>query len=341
MTDTLNALLASYSLTPPLTPFSIPSGINNVIVGLHTGAGDFVVKTITARTDPALLNYEVTLLRWLATQRLSFTVPAPIPTHTGDILLATSEGYKLLLPLLPGRRPDCTNGVEIEAVGAALGELHPVLARYPSTSRLDNPAYGALDQIHPRLPNPYTLTPDQLGLPAAVAVAELFAWWRAELATLRDFVNTIYIHLPKQVIHSDYGPSNTLYQDGRVTSVLDFEFAGPDVRAIDIAAGLVFSMRLWENPQPLAMATAFCRGYGHRQRLTPDEITAIPWLMRLRNATSSVWWFGRELAAGNQTSGVTRIAEMQQMVKWLNVHEQALLAILWEQVGPALNESPP
>jgi Ser/Thr protein kinase RdoA (MazF antagonist) len=46
-------------------------------------------------------------------------------------------------------------------------------------------------------------------------------------------------------------------------------------------------MRLWENPQPLVNAEAFCRGYAQKQRLTAAEIAAIPWLMRLRNA--SIW----------------------------------------------------
>lgn len=328
MTDFLTLVRTAYHLTSPVIPFTLPSGVNNAIVGLHTGSGDFVLKTLLARPDPALLDYEVTLLRWLAAQGLSFAVPAPVSTRQGDLLLATPDGYKLLLPRLPGRLPVYTDAAEIEAVGAALGELHLALARYPKTPRLGYSSYGALDQAHPQLPNPYALTPAQVGLPNSAIYAELFTWWRAELATLRDFVNTVYLHLPQQVIHSDYAPSNTLYQAGRITAILDFEFVGPDVRAMDVAAGLVFSMRLWENPQPLVNAAAFGRGYSRHQRLTPAEIEALPWLMRLRNAFSCIWWFGRELAAGRQAIGVNRIAEMQQMVAWLATHEQALRATL-------------
>jgi Ser/Thr protein kinase RdoA (MazF antagonist) len=64
-------------------------------------------------------------------------------------------------------------------------------------------------------------------------------------------------------------------------------------------------MRLWENPQPLVNAEAFCRGYAQKQRLTAAEIAAIPWLMRLRNAASAVWWFGRQWAGRDNRFGCT------------------------------------
>jgi Ser/Thr protein kinase RdoA (MazF antagonist) len=334
MLHSLDTLLHTYKLTPPLTSFEIASGLNNAILGIHTGTGDFVLKTLATDKPPANLRYEHKLLVWLATQGLSFQTPTPVLTHKGETVVTTAGGTQLLIPYVIGERPLYTAPTQIEAMGAALAELHTVLARYPMTPRPDTTLFGLLEQTHPHLPDPYHLSAQQLGLVATAEQEELFSWWRAELANLRAFIQGPFTALPRQVIHCDYSPSNTLYANGRIVAILDFEFAGPDVRAMDLASGLVFTTRLWENPRPLCSAADFCRGYGQQQRLTAAEIEAIPWLIRVGYATSAVWWFGRGLAEGKGVYPLEKVHDMQQMVGWLADHEQPLLDILWTHLGP-------
>ena len=82
-----------------------------------------------------------------------------------------------------------------------------------------------------------------------------------------------------------------------------------------------FYMLLWENPQPLVNAEVFCSGYAQKQRLTAAKIAAMPWLMRLRNAASAIWWFGRQLAAGETIDLAARIGDLRQLVDWLKALE--------------------
>lgn len=329
MTTPLDSLLTTYDLTPPLTPFPMPGGLNNSSMGIHTGAGDFVLKTLTVHKDRAMLRYEHALLAWLATQPLSFQVPTPMPTRRGDTLVTTPTGYELLVPYVAGQRPHYTEAAQMEAMGAALAELHSVLAHYPLHPRPGMGTFGILEQTHTQLADPYHLTPSALGLAETPDYMALFAWWRNELEQLRRFIDGPFTQLPRQVIHCDYSPSNTVYNHGRITAILDFEFAGPDVRAMDLASGLVFTLRLWENAYPLQSAAAFCRGYGAVQRLTTAEIEALPWLIRLGYATSTIWWFGRGLADGQGHYPFDKLHDMQQMVDWLHHHEQELLATTW------------
>lgn len=329
MSNWIDTLLTSYALTPPITTFPMPGGLNNSSIGIHTGAGDFVLKTLHAHQDQLKLHYEHALLTWLATQPLSFQVPTPVRTYSGESMVATSSAYQLLVPYVTGERPHYTHPIQVEAMGAALAELHSVLAHYPMHPRPGMGTFGALEKTHQQLTDPYHLTPTDLGLPETAEHVELFAWWRAELAKLQTFITGPFTRLPQQVIHCDYSPSNTVYHAGRITAILDFEFAGPDVRAMDLASGLVFTLRLWENPHPLQSAADFCRGYGRQQRLTTDEIAALPWLIRLGYATSVVWWFGRGLADGQGSYPFAKVHDMQQMVEWLHHHEQELLDTAW------------
>ncbi|MCB0064230.1 MAG: phosphotransferase [Caldilineaceae bacterium] len=328
-----------YNLVPPVELFPLHSGSNNVIMGVRSQDGEYALKTIVAPHSPAELDYEQRLLRWLAGQDLPFAVPAPLPTRHGELLLRNATGSYLLMPLLPGQAPDWHEPHQMLLVGAALGALHPVLARFPHATAGIAVAYGALDRIHPLLSDPYHLTPTQLNLPSTPQTEALLHWWQAELAMLRAFIDGPYRALPHQLIHGDFLPSNTLFDadktGGRISAVLDFEFATVDARAIDLASALYFGMRFWENSLPLMNAAAFCRGYAQSQWITTEEVAAIPWLMRLRNAVSTIWWFGRQLAAGKRIEPEARIGAMQQLVSWLHSEQgEHFTTLLHKECGP-------
>lgn len=197
--------LEHYNLTPPISQFDLSnSGVNNTTVGIHTGAGDFVLKHFDVPHGIDGLSYEHDLLTWLATQSLSFAVPAPTATITGDTYYHDAEGHHALMPLLEGHRPDHKNPVQIEAVGAALGELHTALSQYPTTPRPYMATFADLSNIHPRIPHPESLTSTDLGWPQTESATKLCAWWRNEFETLSIFLIETYPTLPTQVIHGDF-----------------------------------------------------------------------------------------------------------------------------------------
>lgn len=322
-------LLTAYRLKSPLTTFPLSNGSNNRVIGIRSGDlaqgyDEFVLKSITAPHHLAALQHEQRLLHWLAMQSLPFNVPAPLPTRSGELILHDEADYHILMPRLPGEKPDWHDPKQIALVGRALGALHPVLARYLHGTDDALFPLGALAQIHPLIPAPDELTTKQLKLQSTTETETQLKWWRAELATVRSFIDGPYQRVPRQLIHSDFSHSNTLYMKdetgdvgGWISAVLDFEFASPDARAMDLASGLYFCMRIWENPEPLINAEAFCRGYAQQQQLTAAEIAAIPWLMRLRNVASAIWWLGRQLTAGTPVDMTERIRDLQHFVDWL------------------------
>jgi homoserine kinase type II len=151
------------------------------------------------------------------------------------------------------------------------------------------------------------------------------------LGALRAFVEGQYRALPRQMIHGDFGPVNTLFHAGRLAAILDFESAGPDVRALDVAAGLEFSMRVWEYVEPWEAARAFCRGYTRRVRLTDREIEALPGLIRPRDAVSVVWRAGQ--AVGDGRPALEGIERMCVVARWLEAHGPRLMDIAAQEVA--------
>lgn len=328
----LAPLLAAYDLKPPVEAFSLPrAGTNNRTIGVHTGAGDFVWKIYRTYDDAAPLRREARLLAWLDRQQLPFAVPAPVAGRTGDVSHRVAGGWQMLFTFLPGARPDDRNMAQIVAAGAALAELHRALARYPAEQSSDFATYDNLNQIHPAIPIPEALTPDQFGLPDEPSSERAIDWWRGHIRDLRAFLAGPYQALPHQLIHGDFALGNTLFHQNRLSALLDFEFVSRGARALDLASGLEFALRYWDVVEPDALwsvAAAFCGGYASRERLMPAEIAAIPWLIRLRDTVSALWHTGQALARGRGDRARDSFERLRITDRWLADHGAELTATI-------------
>jgi Ser/Thr protein kinase RdoA (MazF antagonist) len=107
-------------------------------------------------------------------------------------------------------------------------------------------------------------------------------------------------------------------------ALLDFEFAAPDARALDLAAALRSLLRSQIVPESSSLAKALVRGYRRHVALTGGEIDTIPTLIRLSSAVSTIWWLGRALAAGDTGPVMGRLLRARQLALSLEQHAAVL-----------------
>ena len=169
-------------------------------------------------------------------------------------------------------------------------------------------------------------------MPDTDANNEALRWWRAEAAQLQTVVDGPYRELPWQMCHNDLAPANVLVEAGRVSAILDFEFATPAPRALDVAMGLRMTMRVWENPEPWDRVRRFYCGYRRWLPLLDAEIRALPGLIRLRGAITVLWWLGRQSAADDPLVALDRIGYLRNFVHWLERYEQAFVEVLLREM---------
>lgn len=321
-------MLESYSFAPPVEVFPFPqSGRNNTLYGIRTGNGSFIQKIYQCpgSDDLPSIRYEHALLNTVANSEVSFYVPQPIPDNNGEILHHCPDGWSIVYPWFPGRRLNPCDLDEVALLGDTIGQLHVALQHYPIEPRPGRPMFTTFFDFPTPKHDPFTLTPQQLRIADDAHSRDLLSWWRDEAKRLHAFVQITYRTLPWQTCHNDVSPNNVLIDDGRVSTVLDFEFATPAARALDVAMGLRMTMRVWENPEPWESIYAFFRSYSPWIQLTEAELQALPTLIRLRNVMGLLWWLGRDL---EHEWILTLIGYHQNYVHWLAQHESQFLDVI-------------
>jgi homoserine kinase type II len=335
-------LLDSWELPGPAVAEPASHGTNNATWLVRTTQGSYVLRLYQNTADPARVAYEHELLLRLSRVPLPFAVPVPVAARSGRTLVPVVSGARhvpaatsgpaagaalaALFPRIPGAQPPRT-AATAALCGATLAELDGALSQISNLEEPSTPTHGDVERIHPQVPDPLTL-PESLALSAGAA-----AHLSRLMAVAVDQAPGLYRHLPRQIIHSDFGPGNTLVANGRITGVLDFEFAAPDLRAMDVAVGLLHTAILGAPlSQVWGVLESFARAYGQRLPLSSPEVHALPALIRLRLVVSVVHRAGRwrqGLAADSAV--LDRVTWALETDSWLSANGDRLvdMALAW------------
>lgn len=333
----LDALLEAWPVAAPRTFAPATGGWNNGTWRVDSPDGTFFLRSYTNTNDAARVAYEHALLTHLGAMSLPFRVPVPVPTRAGDTVLAMNGGLAALSSRVPGTHPTRQHPAHAKAAGRALGVLDAALATL-DLGPSPHPMYGDLAAIHPLVPDPFAV------LDAVPLDRERRARFAALLHATLDAVPVLYHDLPVQIIHGDYGVGNVLLVGEQASGVLDFEFAGPDLRAMDFASGLYYHVLgdgIGAGNVRVEVVEAFVRGYVAATRLRDDELHALPQLLLLLRITGQMHWTGRFLAGLARVADVTvRLDDTLRLADWLAAHGDNFVMRLaeWQRETPYLGQ---
>ncbi|MCX6020042.1 MAG: phosphotransferase, partial [Chloroflexi bacterium] len=274
-------------------------GYNNFLFGVRPCTGAPITNVLRVygnHSSARHIEHELAALLQLQRQKLPFSVPTPEITRRGEICATTitAEGQRLmvLLPFLPGVNPNTADLAQAEAVGRTIAQLLRAMKKLDVRGvRLPPPARD-LDRVHPLITDAL-LAPEELGSlldeQKCIAVQDV-------LARTIEATEACWKSLGSQLTHGDVIPGNVLVEGTHVTAVLDFENCALNPPAMDLAGALdtwlwdvIGRDALWERFNALG------HGYSSVTRLSSKEITALPTLIRLRNAVVLMHLIGRFL----------------------------------------------
>lgn len=305
-----------------LRPVAI--GTNNRAYIVECGNGAFYLKGHDNRPDPDRILSVSRLTAAITAERPPFAVPETIPSRSGEMSVVHGGRSWALSTFIPGTVARAGDRDDAFACGLALAELHAALARVdPGPGDAGERAVGDLTQVHPLVRDPARAIQeaiDEAGLAEDAMVILTAAQLRATAVTAG---------WPLTWIHWDFYPSNVLMEAGRVTGIVDFEFAGAGYRVMDVAIGLYAFA--FGQPDMWTLIERFATGYLGRLPLASEEIEAIPTLLVIREATSLAHWTGRSLQGLPDRMGVSqRARRLIELAGFLDQHGPDLVARLHE-----------
>jgi homoserine kinase type II len=206
--------LTKFSVGAPVGLEPIAAGIENTNYFVTTTQGRYVL-TLFERLPAVQLPFYLGLMAHLA--RHGIPCPAPIADLSDRYLSELNGKPAALVTRLPGSSVDRAGTGHCAALGALLGRMH--LAGRSYAGYLENPRgmkwwRSAAAEVRPLLDRP-----------------------RQELLDeeLRFQSSHRFPDLRRGPVHADLFRDNVLFEEGRLSGVIDFYFAGVDCLLYDVA----------------------------------------------------------------------------------------------------------
>lgn len=220
-TKITQAQLAHYLQQYPLGDFvsyaGIADGITNTIYHLETSQGQYVItlfETLLADELPFFCDFMSYL------QKHGFSCPAVLAMQSGGYIGSMADKPVMITEFLPGVTVKNASLQQAQAAGDTLGTLHQLsgLCDLHRDNLYDLVFHTQLaEQVMPHL------SADQQQL-----LRDEIAWQQQQ----------DYSELPTGICHMDLFPDNVLFEEDKLTGVLDFYFACNNYYLLDLAVAM-------------------------------------------------------------------------------------------------------
>jgi homoserine kinase type II len=257
--------LRNYSLGELRVSEPIEAGIENTNYFVTTTQGRYVL-TLFERLPAEELPFYLQLMAHLA--RHGIPCPAPIADLSDRYLGVLNGKPAALVTRLPGRSLQDPHPAHCAELGALLARMH--LAGRSYSAFLENPRGPKWWRLAARDVAPFLDDEKRKLLEAELA-------FQAEQR---------FPDLPRGPVHADLFRDNTLWEDGRISGVVDFYFAGVDCFLYDVAV-CANDWCLDGAGLQAERLRAFLGAYNAVRPFTVHERAA--WLVMLRAAALRFW----------------------------------------------------
>jgi len=329
-------LLAACETFLPNGPFALSptsGGVNNHVRYVDdAGGARRVVRLYNNGQETARVAFEHAALE--ATARVAkarnsgFRVPEALKSlkdGASTYVILPSGDAASVFELIPGALPKTRFAAQ---VGEATAELSACMVAAESEVRKKYPTsptsvyrniFGAFEKKGGSRAGFYEEANSNAGLDGVrPAVNRLLDYIRALETRLKEI--ELAGGLPTSLIHGDVHYDNALvdFETGKVTGIIDFEFASYDWVLMNCASGL--SKYVGEkNPGPYV--EDYIRGYARKANLTEAEIEALPDLVKLRVLETVVYFVARSAAKEDDISQLALRAEnYAARVDWISAN---------------------
>ena len=251
--EALASFLKRYDIGELVSAKGIAEGVENTNYLVETTAGRFILTLYEKRVAASDLPFFMALLDHLAERGLP--VPPAIKDRDGVEIHELEGRPACLIKFLPGVSLSHPTPGQARAAGAAMGEMHRAVADF-SPTRANTMGVNTWRPLFERCGRELDRIDPQLHDNLVAALDGVLPFWN--------------LGGERCVIHGDLFPDNVLMLGDQVTGLIDFYFAGNDLRLFDLAI-MHTSWSFDSTGHDSAIGAALLGGYGGALCLTTDD----------------------------------------------------------------------
>lgn len=264
--EQLSSFLGQYRVGELIEYSGIAEGIENTNFFVRTTTNRFVL-TLFERTPEPDLPYFLAVMERLSDAGLPSA--APVHRRDGSVLGELNDRPASLVARLSGGGVVVPNGLQVAQLGAVMGQMHLALAEFPQR-RISDRGLAWMEAVA-----------GELGDKLTAAETELLA---SELAAQQG---VDWESLPHGVIHSDLFRDNALFDEDRLTGLIDFYYACDGAWVYDLAVSFNDWVLNAGHAARGSVATGLLQAYQQSRPLVTAEREL--WSMALRRAALRFW----------------------------------------------------
>ncbi len=250
-------------------------GYSNFNARLDTDRGTYVLRRYTEQPAEKI-THELRLIDWLDAQGLPVVPPVRDPDGRARCTPDRRQPAPwVVFPFVDGEEPEA-----LPATARKMGELAARLHQLPEGPWKDKDRENLLS------------------LRTTLAIADSLRG--TDTSPARRFRKAIDLlapgvhdaDLPTGLVHGDLFPDNTIFREGNLVAVLDWEEACVDHYLFDLAMAMHGFCYLAEEWRP-ELSRSFLAGYEARRPLAPDERESLPLFLRWTPLAMAGWHLRR------------------------------------------------
>jgi len=257
------SLLKNYNIGEFKLSKGISEGVENTNYIIETTKNKFIFTIYEDRVDVKDLPFFLGLQKHLNAS--GFLCPKPVANKAGDIINHFKGKCFSIVSFIQGKWPKTITNNEVKKASDALAKLHNASTLLPSDLSRGN-----------------SMNKD-FWLKTYESVKEKACLEYKELELIVDHAKEIInkswpSHLPKGIIHADYFPDNVMFNNDKVSGVIDFYMACEDIFAYDLAIALNAWCFEKDDAFNVTKAKIFLNNYNNERNLSNEELEMLPTL---------------------------------------------------------------
>ena len=281
----------------------LPLGFSNVNFRIDTHQGTFLARLCCTQPDARIRDEA----RFLESIRNSgFPASYPIARTDGTPITFHDDQRLMMYEFIEGEEPAVTPD-SARQVGEAIGLLSTleVPAGYSSSSLSD------IEEA-----KQFLLTKAK----QLEQYPDFYSQLQQETAEIESFFQ---IELPRGFVHADAFPDNTIFRDGKLVALIDFEDSCEDALLFDVGMTILGFGYQEQHPVP-EQIRALLEGYQSMRPLSDLELDMLPTMVRWCAHGLTLWHLQRfiEDPTARQQH---RISELQHLIGRLHAKDAEVI----------------